>query len=640
MKKRQGTTKIDVRSPRVTPDELLRLSRIGTELRITDQILSLDLDAVSVVEDGPAPAWTTLDGDHISFSLRHMPLPNSRMNIAVWLGTNAHELGHVLFSPRSDSELMRRVIAAERTFMSGVAQLHNIVEDQRQERLLLARFAPWRGYLTAALAHHIVLDAESAWLLVAGRTWLSSDARSQARAQFVALHDENVTTRVTELIGSYQRLVDPGDAESVEAWEILEELHALFAENMPKMPQACSVMDGGEPDTDPGDEQAGPPAADETPTPSASTDGSDADDSDIADGADSADADGGADGASADAESQGNGDTDGSAAQGDAAESGQPSSSDADADAGGTGSSNAPENFSQGSFRGQLRDDAEAQLADTETKQDLDTVSDVLDNGRPGEEIAADDALGRFEDVTDSARRLHHEVSDALLDLKDESEPNWQRRVDSGRTNAARFARLVHSPGSVDPSELFDRYAPGIADATNIELVLLLDTSGSMQRHTQRLAESAYAIRSAVDDIEGRCTVATFSAGAHRIYSHADERPDSRMLIPNAHGGTKPSSALAEAFRVLADSAAPIRLMMILTDGEWSDSPESERLIAAMNDSGVDTVLAFLPMKDATSDEPSKLDAHKCSNAENISDVHGLARLFRDVAQQRIASQW
>lgn len=207
--KRTGTTNVVLRE--LPAEKQLRYSRLGRELRLTDQILSDDLDTVSIVMNGPAPAWTDMEGDHVSFAVQFMPYPDSKLHLAVWLGTNAHELGHVLFTPRKDSPLVQHILAAETSFMRGIASLHNIVEDQRQERLILGRFAPWRGYLTAALAHHLQGDTDSSWLLMAGRTWLPDDVRAAARAAFVKAQGEWMASEVSRLIGDYQHLTDPGD---------------------------------------------------------------------------------------------------------------------------------------------------------------------------------------------------------------------------------------------------------------------------------------------------------------------------------------------------------------------------------------------------------------------------------------------
>src|SRR5215472_12484668 len=211
---RRGTTNVQISPDNYLPQDILRLSRLGRELRLTDQILAIDVTTVTIVESGPAPAWTSLDGDQISFSLRHMPLPLSRVDIMVWLGTNAHELGHSLFSPRKDSVLMQRLMEADRLFIKGVMQLHNIVEDQREERLLIAKFRPWSNYLVAALGHHLKVRGPGAWLLMAGRTWLSDQVRQSARTLFVQERGESTAKDVARLVGEYQRLTDPGDTEA------------------------------------------------------------------------------------------------------------------------------------------------------------------------------------------------------------------------------------------------------------------------------------------------------------------------------------------------------------------------------------------------------------------------------------------
>jgi hypothetical protein len=167
----QRTGKNTVQLNNVLPSTLLRYQRLARELRLTDQILSVDVDSVTISGTGAAPAWTTLDGSHLTFNSEMMPGIQSRKNIAVWLGTNAHELFHNLFTPRTGSPLMRRVQSAQRSTDPGISRSWNVLEDQRIERLGIDRFVAWRGYLIAALNHHIrVGNDPSAWLLLAGRT--------------------------------------------------------------------------------------------------------------------------------------------------------------------------------------------------------------------------------------------------------------------------------------------------------------------------------------------------------------------------------------------------------------------------------------------------------------------------------------
>jgi hypothetical protein len=598
---RRGTTEVNVPYyTQLTPQQLVRLSRLGRELRLTDQILSEDLDTLSIVEHGPAPAWTSPDGDHVSYALDRMPLPDTKLDIAVWLGTNAHELGHVLFSPRSGSALVRRVIAAERAYVRGIADMFNIAEDQRQERLVLARFAPWRAYLTAALGHHIVVDDAHAWLLLAGRTWLPDAVRADARRTFADVYGEPSAARVAELIGAYQRLVDPGDTEADEAFAILEDLHGMF-NAMPPLRSRCQPLAGGEPDTDEPGGNA-PPTADEAEA--------DGDAQGAQDGDDGAEGDDGADGAEGDAQDGQEGD--GAGEPGDEVDGGGGR---------GEGDQKAP------SRAAQITAGAAAQLDADDVAEDIAAVLSAIDGGRGAGAPEGADKRGTYVGATDAARRLHHEVGDALLDLKDANEPGWVRRVDSGRLNVRRLANPM-----VNADELFDRFEPGQLDANELEVVLLLDVSGSMNVQLWALAEATWAIRHAVDDMEGTATVITWDDGPHRVLAAPGDRPDERMFVPGCGGGTRPTSALTEAYRLLSGSSCRNRLMVILTDGQWHGaSYQYAPLVEAMNDAGVVTVCGLLGPNAGT-------DTHGCTYGERLGSLPDLARLFGRVAASRIGA--
>jgi hypothetical protein len=249
---RHGTTSVELSPDDYRPEDLLLLARLAREIRLLDQICdpTATMDAVQVVDKGPAPAWTTLDGDKVSFSMQHMPLPKSAVDIAIWLGTNAHELGHVLYTPRRESLLIRRIEEGDKLFLRGIARLHNIAEDQRQERLILARFSPWRNYLVAALSHHLSVKTDNAWVLLTGRTWLDASVRALARAAFAVKRGESAAKEVAQLIGAYQWLTDPGEAEADQAWDILVKLHELFDNDIPAGGCGGGVIVAGEPNTD------------------------------------------------------------------------------------------------------------------------------------------------------------------------------------------------------------------------------------------------------------------------------------------------------------------------------------------------------------------------------------------------------
>ena len=150
-------------------------------------------------------------------------------------------------------------------------------------------------------------------------------------------------------------------------------------------------------------------------------------------------------------------------------------------------------------------------------------------------------------------------------------------------------------------------------DATQMEMVLLLDVSGSMQGETLRLGESTWAIRQAVDDIEGRLTVLCYDSGPYTVVlARPGVRPDDRMFVPAATGGTVPTSSLKEAYRLLAESDVRNRMCVILTDGSWSYRDDCVAVIEAMNSVGVTTVMGLMGSAAGT-------DGHGCRHTARFA---------------------
>jgi hypothetical protein len=566
MTARQGTTAIAAVG---TPEEVERLRRLARELRLTDQILTWDVDSVDVMEVGPAPAWTSLDGTKITFSARRMPKPEGPYEIAVWLGVNAHELGHVLFSPRESSPLVGRLMT------KGIEQfwrMHNVVEDQRQERLLLGRFSAWSGYLIAALAHHIPPDADGAWLLLAGRTWVPAADRDAAYDEFAVATSGEMADRVRTLVGDYQRLTDPGESQVNEAWSIIEELVMIAGSLAPAT--TCKPIAGGDPE---GDSATGnpdlPPAADEDEPDEGEDEDGEGEQSGKGDDDDADDGD------AEDGESEGDSSKDGEKGDGQP----EPAPKDGKGEQGqGAGTeSGEPEK----SLKDALKDAAKEALKGDAAK-DLERVVDAVDSVSDPGDSEAPRHDGSYEPATATAQQLEREISDALLDLKDDCEAGWVKRTDSGRLNVRRWK----TDPSADYDELFDRFDPGALDAADMEVVLLVDTSGSMSGSARPLGEAVWAIRQAVDRLEGEVSVFTYDTDV-RVLAQGSERVDRRQFMPWTGGGTNPASALDEAYRIVANSQARNRLVLMLTDGQWSGGGEKLR---AINATGAVTALALM----------------------------------------------
>ena len=209
--------------------EDVRVGALARELRIATKILNRDVADLKVIRYGPAPVWT--DYADITLNRGMLPPVTGAESIAVWVGAAMHELGHTLFTPRPGSDLHTRLKSASAAH-PGIFKTFNIAEDQRQERAIIARFAPMRGYLTAIVVTLILGEGgnpATAWPLVAGRVWIAADARAEVRNAWRAQFGEHSAARIAALIGEYQTLRDPATKDAHRAARVLVELDRELA---------------------------------------------------------------------------------------------------------------------------------------------------------------------------------------------------------------------------------------------------------------------------------------------------------------------------------------------------------------------------------------------------------------------------
>jgi hypothetical protein len=125
----------------------LRLGALCRVYEQADRVLTGDPLIVNVVQGGPAPAWS--DGAAIylnSEQINEMDLET----LTQVSGLNYHELAHHLYSPRRGTELMKWVM--DNNYMEST----NMLEDQRIETLLCARYPSVAPYLTATCSRWLM----------------------------------------------------------------------------------------------------------------------------------------------------------------------------------------------------------------------------------------------------------------------------------------------------------------------------------------------------------------------------------------------------------------------------------------------------------------------------------------------------
>jgi hypothetical protein len=171
--------------------------------------------------------------------------------------------------------------------------------------------------------------------------------------------------------------------------------------------------------------------------------------------------------------------------------------------------------------------------------------------------------------------------------IRAEHDPGWKRRVSAGKLNVYRYMT------GAEPDEVFDLWDEGREDVVDIETVILLDNSGSMGWTIESAHDSMWAIKRAMDKIGASTTVLTFADDARMLYSANQKAKVTKSYVGTA-GGTNPKQAIDYAKYVFANSERAIKILIIITDGEWWNSAEQDRIITQMRKAGVITSLGYI----------------------------------------------
>jgi Mg-chelatase subunit ChlD len=628
--------------------ESVRLDAWRSVFEKTNRILSSRAINVKVVpgEQVPGnllnvPGWS--DGETIHFNgplvLDMLRMKDALAAVLRLKGLNYHELSHVLFTPRQSEELPRKVI--DRATKEGDPTwwwAMNALEDQRIETWFTASYGPSRRYFEAAVLQWLITDGNAeAAVLLHGRKYLSAKIRVQAEQVFVKKYSVDLLQRFQAVIDQYLTVVLPTD--SVRAFllvskyrDLLKEMQNLNGQQpLPKMPVEDNGVHGhgvpqkGDPSTvrtgkvtskeakdaakaaakaiekaDKADQQARKDLAQKAAEKAAAEQKDDADD--------------GADGGSEQGENggdagQGSGQQPGSAP---AQQGGGTDDGGTDTDASNGGDTGAGEGGSGAGDSGgvhevldgvslsdamkDLIDEAHADMDDIEQDAEvqadaarvLDAVKAVVNNGK---QDAAGELAHKGGSIEASTEHLvaQRRVKTLLTRIRQEVEPQILRRQEAGRIDVRRL--LSRRPNETD---IFTSYDEGMEDETGMEVVVLVDISGSMSGVMTEASAAVWVLKRALDALDIRCTVLAYDT-EHYIVYQPGQRAKARVSIINSMGGTDPTSALREAQRIFAKSHQPSKVLVTITDGQWGGNPTEMRgLMKAMHVVGVQTMLLGL----------------------------------------------
>lgn len=552
------------------PEHIRYLQAAARVLLRTDRILAGRPDlGFSLPESGPAPAWS----DGVTVAIRSNDWKRSFEDdgaTARLLGLNYHELCHIMFTPRQGSRAFSAMQAADSVSVYDLKAVYNLAEDQRIETLFSTLYRPGRAFFIQAVADLILVDgtdASKTWLLVAGRRYLPQSLRAASRAAFAGDADA-----YEALVNEYLLIDWDFSDDIVRGVELLEAMATMIDAVVQTVPESC-----------------GSPAPTKG-TPEAEAEGQAAEQvaQDIeAEKAESDEAEGEGGEAKEEArgeqdESQGPETPEGAEeAEGTPTEDGEEQNIDSaiSEDEGTESEATQAEGASDEPTQAELdeavsqeaqaaRREVESQIVDDTTNTDLQIDAEIeAASGEMGE------SLPHHEDrvpVTDAARSLAYELEGVLADLRLMVDPGWLTHRDRGRINTGRYLRRE----AWEPmDEVFDEWSEGAEDALDIEIAILVDTSSSMGHpEAGQVAEASWALKSALDHYEIPVAVIGFDSGTHLIYGAMDEADTEWMPKPLSRGSTNLGPALLEVGRHFNYSSHKRRILVVLTDGHFSDT--------------------------------------------------------------------
>jgi len=461
-------------------------------------------------------------------------------------GVNYHELGHILFSPRIGSNL--GIYARDHKLFRALA----ILEEARTEQLLITRYPAVRKYLEASLYTYILAGKPSEWggkfHLITGRTYLPIELRQAIAEKAVDQYGLDIVQEVHSIIHAYRSLVFPRDFDTAKA--LAHRLAKIVGLDEEQPPQGGITGIGGECGLPTKGRPAGTKEQEQLQkdSPKSPT------------------------------ERLGKGDS-----QESAPTTNTPAPSNQTA-----GESDREQDSEDTKLAGTLNKRMEQIKNDSSVKREIrDTRNAIIDSDVARSEIGK----SRFHELTpsDTAISTAKRFGAELERLVRNNDPAWVSRVRSGRLNISR----TMNPDVNAIAEAFDQWDIG-NEATDIEAVILTDNSGSMGGLMHSVCENTWIIKRGIESINGSVTVYNFDSDSELLYEAGDRAKAREMRFVESGGNTNPIRGIIEADRVLSASKKSIKILFIVTDGEWEKEAQCDDLIKRMGEKGVITSVVFL----------------------------------------------
>lgn len=542
-------------------DKMNRLNAIASVFQRADRIITRDSELVVNVVDNPELGTNatsdgreiTLNGDKIN--------DISDDNILHLYGLNFHEVGHVLFSPRMGSDLMRYV--KENRLRRAIT----LLEEARSEAMLTAKYPSTRLFLEASFMEYIGKQDDLAdyFPLTTGRTYLPIEIRQAISDKFIAKRGLDLAQKLHTIIHEYRTLVFPTDFDKAKQL-VMEMANLIGTDDEPIMDFPIPEHSGqtkGRP-LGKADQEATQNKVSNTPTDMESM-----------------------------SEPSGNA-------------SGDPTDSDkAIAEA-------ITKRVSE------IKQDSEVKQRVNETRKAILEVDGTRD------QITKHPNGMREAPVSTKSLTIARQFAQELERIVRDSDPAWNKFNARGKLNITR----TMNPDVNAIRTHFDQWDTGNPN-TDIEAVVLADRSGSMFYNMSEVMEATWILKRSIESIEGSVTAYTYDDNTNLLYSKSDKAKPSVFNYAPSGGNTNPLEGLIEAERILTSSKRSLKLAFIVTDGEWGNEDECNKIIKSLNDKGIVTCLVFL-----TSTGTLK-DLLKPEMAETLSRMKHGVEVFQAVTESK-----
>ena len=514
-------------------DHLLGLSSVANVYTKADRILVGDEVTCHVVsneeytEQMPTGAWS--DGKNIYFNSKLIDNVDEASLVSL-NGLNYHEVAHILFSPRSSSEIV--LWAKEKQYTKAL----NILEEARIENLLTTKYPSTRPYLEATTLQYLLDRPKDEWAdshpIMVGRKYVELEWREKVGQMFVAKYGLQTAIEITDIVNKYRNLVLP-ESNHI-AMPLIERLGQFISGNMEMPQQTCAdrkQMDKGRPSG----------KREQTKLQDKSKNGVQEADPELSEN--------------------------------------EPYQNKEQLDSPNTTNSDVEKEA--------LKKQIEKLINSKEVKQDIKNTKQAISKASHRNGLTR---LGSIYNMTPTTemRGIAKRFADELERLRVEADPSWEKETPSGRLNIGRAMKKdINNIGKV-----FDRWEFN-EDNSDIEAVILLDRSGSMYNMNQ-VCSSAWAIKRAIERINGKVAIYSFNHHTRTLYKSSEKANPMVIKSTQSSGGTAPFEGLMEAQRTFMGSTAPTKLLFVLTDGEWSADTECDNIITQLNQDEVITCVVYL----------------------------------------------